>query len=168
MKTLYESILTATKVKTASAKTVLHSLGNVFNLTRIKIFPTISTAWYADQFNGNNLAELVKGKEFCTKDLENKVSKLSKVMSKNRFDILSDFFLWLDNVDVADLGGELDMDGLVDILSANVVAYDLIYNYNTTYKSKGIRFCYMEIDDECILQMRDGGVRLCEITVRER
>lgn len=170
MKTLYESILTATKVKTASVKNALHSLGNVFSLTRIKIFPTISTAWYADQFNGNNLSELVKGKEFITKDLENKVSKLSKVVSKSRFDRLSDFFLWLDNVDVADLNGKLDGDALVDTLSANVVAYDLIYNYNTKYKGKGIYFCYIEqdFDDECILMLMDGGVRLCEITIRKR
>jgi hypothetical protein len=166
MKTLYESILTSTKVKTASAKDALHSLGTVFNLTRIKIFPTISTV--ADHFNGNNLADLVKGKEFRTKELESKVSNLSKVLPDSRFDKLADFFLWLDNVDVADLGGELDMDGLVDILSANVVAYDLIYNYNTTYKGKGIRFCYMEIDDECILMLKDGGIHLCEITIRKR
>jgi hypothetical protein len=166
MKTLYESILTSTKVKTASAKAALHSLGTVFNLTRIKIFPTISTV--ADHFNGNNLADLVKGKEFRTKELESKVSNLSKVLPDSRFDKLADFFLWLDNVDVADLGGELDMDGLVDILSANVVAYDLIYNYNTTYKGKGIRFCYMEIDDECILMLKNGGIYLCEITIRKR
>lgn len=170
MKTLYESILTATKVKTASVKTSLHSLGTEFNLTRIKIFPTMSAVWYADQFNGNNLVNLVKGKEFRTKDLENKVSKLSKVLPKSRFDKLSDFFLWLDNVDVSDLNGKLDGDALVDTLSANVVAYDLIYNYNTTYKGKGIYFCYIEqdFDDECILMLMDGGIRLCEITIRKR
>jgi hypothetical protein len=168
MKTLYESILTTTKVKTASVKNALHSLGNVFSLTKINIFPTISTGWAADQFNGSNLADLVKGKKFLTKDLENKVSKLSKLVSKDRFDKLSNFFLWLDNVDVSNLNGELDPNALVDTLSANVIAYDLIYNYNTTLK--GIYFCYIEqaSDEECVLRLSSGSVRLCEITIRKR
>jgi hypothetical protein len=170
MKTLYESILTSTKVKTASAKAALHSLGTVFNLTRIRMLTPIGTVYYADHFNGNNLADLVKGKEFRTKELENKVSKLSKVLPDSRFDKLADFFLWLDNVDVSDLKGKLDGDALVDTLTANVVAYDLIYNYNTTYKGNGIYFSYIEqdSDDECILMLKDGGIHLCEITIRKR
>lgn len=170
MKTLYESILTTTKVKTASVKNALHSLGNVFSLTKINIFPTISTGWAADQFNGSNLSDLVKGKKFLTKDLENKVSILSKLVSKDRFDKLSNFFLWLDNVDVSDLNGELDPNALVDTLSTNVIAYDLIYNYNTTHKGNGIYFCYIEqdSDEECVLRLGSGSVRLCEITIRKR
>lgn len=168
MITLKESLLGKTNVKVKGIRGTLGSLGNVFSLERIKIFPTFGTAWYLDQLNGQKLSSIVGGRGFLTRELEDKIAKLNNAMTPERHERLTDFFKWLDNVDVSDLGGKPDPDALVDILSANVVADDLIYKYNTTYKGKGICFCYIDVDEECVIQLRDGGVRLCEITVRER
>lgn len=169
MKTLKESILDKTNIKIKSVKKSIDSLGSVFSLEKIKILPTFSTSYYLDCLNGKELSSIVEGKKFLTQELESKVLGLKGVLPPDRYNKLTDFFLWLDNVDVADLGGKLNPDSLIDILSANVLAYDIIYKYKTTHKYKGMCFRHTENSNkECMIQLQDGGIRLCEITVRER
>jgi hypothetical protein len=108
MKTLYESILEPTKAKIKKVKKELMTLGGNYKLDcRIEWFnpATIKTM---DKFT---LERLTRGKDFITKEFENKFNAWEKEAKSGKkwnftsreIDVVRCFMIWVDNINVADL-----------------------------------------------------------------